>query len=59
MEISGKDPTWIYKSIMFYINALPSPLLSPLEGLSVLNCEKLGLEGRSRLSALKGGRRAC
>jgi hypothetical protein len=40
-------------------DALLSPLLDPLEGLSMLNCGKLGLEGRSRLSALEGGRRAC
>jgi hypothetical protein len=32
-----------------------SPLLDPLEGLNMLNCEKLGLEGRSRLPAQKGG----
>jgi len=40
-------------------DALPSPLLDPLEGPSMLNCEILGLEGCSRLSALKGGRGAC
>ncbi len=40
-------------------DALPSSLLDPLEGLSLLNCEKLELEGRSRLPALKGVRRAC
>jgi hypothetical protein len=37
----------------------PSPLLDPLEGLSMLSCGKLGLEGRSWLPALKGGRGAC
>jgi hypothetical protein len=36
-----------------------SSLLDPLEGLSMLNCEKLELEGRSRLPALKGVRGAC
>jgi hypothetical protein len=35
-------------------DALLSPLLDPLEGLSMLNCGKLGLEGRSRLPALQG-----
>jgi hypothetical protein len=29
------------------IDALPSSLLDPLEGLSMLNCGKLELEGRS------------
>jgi hypothetical protein len=42
-----------------HFDAFLSPLLDPLEGLSMLNCGKLGLEGRSRLSALKGGRGAC
>jgi hypothetical protein len=41
------------------IDALLSPLLDPLEGLSMLNCEKFGLEGRSRLPTIKGGRGAC
>ncbi len=41
------------------VDALLNPLLDPLEGLSMLNCGKLGLEGRSRLPALKGGRGAC
>ncbi len=36
-----------------------SPLLDPLEGLSRLNCGKLGLEGPSRLPTLERGRRAC
>ncbi len=36
-------------------DALPSSLLDPLEGLSMLNCGKLELEGR----ALKGVRGAC
>jgi len=40
-------------------DALPSPLLDPLEGPSMLNCGKLGLEGHSRLPTLKGGRGAC
>jgi hypothetical protein len=40
-------------------DALLSPLLDPLEGLSMLNCGKLGLEGRSRFPALKGGIGAC
>jgi hypothetical protein len=40
-------------------DALPSPLLDPLEGPNMLKCGKLGLEGRSQLPALKGGRRAC
>ncbi len=40
-------------------DALPSPLLNPLEGPTMQSCEKLGLEGRSRLPALKGGRGAC
>jgi hypothetical protein len=35
-------------------DALPSPLVDPLEGPSTLNYGKLGLEGRSRLPALKG-----
>jgi hypothetical protein len=37
----------------------PKSLLDPLEGPSMLNCEKLGLEGCSWLPALKGGRGAC
>jgi hypothetical protein len=41
------------------VNALPSSLLDPLKGLSVLSCEKLELEGRSRLPALKGVKGAC
>ncbi len=40
-------------------NAFLSPLLDPLEGLSMLNCGKLGLEGLSRLPALEGDRGAC
>jgi hypothetical protein len=40
-------------------DALPSSLLGPLEGLSMLSCGKLELEGRSRLPALKGVRGAC
>jgi hypothetical protein len=38
-------------------DALPSSLLNPLEGLSMLNCGKLELEGRSRFPTLKGVRR--
>ncbi len=34
-----------------------SSLLNPLEGLSMRNCRKLELEGRSRLPTLKGGKR--
>jgi hypothetical protein len=41
------------------VDALPSPRLNPLEGPTMLSCGKLGLEGRSRLLALKGGRGAC
>jgi hypothetical protein len=41
------------------IDASLSPLLDPLEGLSMLNYGKLGLKGRSRLPALEGGRGAC
>jgi hypothetical protein len=33
--------------IVVVYDALLSPLLDPLEGLSMLNCGKLGLEGRS------------
>jgi hypothetical protein len=44
---------------LIQVDALPSPLLDPLEGPSTLNCGKLGLEGRSQLPALKGGRGAC
>ncbi len=36
-----------------------SSLLDPLEGLSMLNCRKLELEGHSQLPALKGVRGAC
>jgi hypothetical protein len=36
-----------------------SSLLDPLEGLSVLNCGKLELEGRTWLPALKGVGGAC
>ncbi len=37
-----------------YHDAFLSPLLDPLEGLSMLNCGKLELEGRSQLPTLKG-----
>jgi hypothetical protein len=40
-------------------DALPSPELNPLEGLTMLSCGKLGFEGRSRLPTLKRGRGAC
>ncbi len=40
-------------------DALPSPGLNPFEGPTMQSCEKLGLEGRCRLPALKGGRGAC
>jgi hypothetical protein len=36
-----------------------SPLLDPPEGQTMLSSGKLGLEGRSRLPTLKGGRGAC
>jgi len=42
-----------------YHDALPSPGVNPLEGPTMCNCRKVGLEGRSRLPALKRGRRAC
>jgi hypothetical protein len=38
------------------IDALPSPGLNPFESPTMLSCGKLGLEGRSQLSALKRGR---
>ncbi len=44
---------------MFQINALPSPGLNPLEGPTMCSCGKLGLEGCSRLPALRRGRGAC
>ncbi len=40
-------------------DALLNSLLDPLEGLSMLNCGKLELEGRSSLPALKGVGGAC
>jgi len=49
-----------YLSLLFLgfpHDALPSSLLDPLEGLSMLSCGKLELEGRSRFPALKGGKR--
>jgi hypothetical protein len=36
-----------------------SPLLDSLEGQTMLSCEKLGLEGRSRLPTLKGVGGVC
>ncbi len=49
----------LHKYLYFDIDVLLSPLLDPLEGQIMLSCGKLGLEGRSRLTALKGGRGAC
>jgi len=40
-------------------DALPSPGLNSLEGPTMCSCGKVGLEGRSRLPALKRGRGAC
>ncbi len=40
-------------------DALLSPLLNSLEGSTMQSCGKLGLRGRFRLPALKGGRGAC
>jgi len=40
-------------------DALPNPESNPLEGPTMLSYGKLGLEGRSRLPALKRGRGAC
>jgi hypothetical protein len=40
-------------------DTLLSPLLDPLKGQTMLSCGKLGLEGRSQLPTLKGGRRMC
>jgi len=40
-------------------DALPSAELNSLEGPTMCSCGKLGLEGRSRLPALKRGRGAC
>jgi hypothetical protein len=42
-----------------HYDALPSPGLNPLEGSTMCSCGKLGLEGRSRLLALKRGRGVC
>jgi hypothetical protein len=53
----GVWPTFV--SFQGAHDALLSPLLDPLEGQTMLSCEKLGLEGRSRLPALKEGRGAC
>ncbi len=44
---------------MIRADALLSSLLDPLEGLSMVNCGKLELGGRSRLPALKRVRGAC
>ncbi len=41
------------------VDALLSSLLDPLEGLSMVNCGKWELGGRSRLPTLKGVRGAC
>jgi len=40
-------------------DALPSPGVNPFEGPTMLSCGKLGLEGHSRLPALKRGRGVC
>jgi len=45
--------------VLIISDALPSPGLNPLEGPTMLSCEKLGLERRSRLPTLKRGRGAC
>jgi len=42
---------------MKVFDTLLSSLLDPLEGLITLNCGKLELGSRSRLPALKGGKR--
>ncbi len=49
----------IYAPKGSFHDALLSPLLDPLEGPTMQSCGKLGLEGRSRLPALKKGRGAC
>ncbi len=41
------------------VDALPSPLLDPLEGPTMQSCGNLGLEGRSQLPTLERGRGAC
>ncbi len=48
-----------WEAFPFPIDAPLSSLLDPLKGLSMMNCGKLELEGRSRLPALKGVRGAC
>jgi len=45
--------------VVTLIDALPSPGLNPLEGPTMLSCGKLGLDGRSQLLALKGGKGVC
>jgi hypothetical protein len=45
--------------VRFAPDAPLSSLLDPLEGLSVLNYERLELEGRTRLPTLKRVRGAC
>ncbi len=57
--IKGANYKFQFTSWVFSDDALLSPLLDPLEGPSTLNYGKLGLEGRSRLPALKGGRGSC
>jgi hypothetical protein len=62
LELGGLAIVFIatsWSSVFTRIDVLLSPLLDPLEGLNMLNCEKLGLEGRSRLPTLKGGKGAC
>jgi hypothetical protein len=57
LKLSTKDIIVILEDTLN--DALPSPLLNPLEGPTMLSCGKLGLEGRSRLPTLKRGRGAC
>ncbi len=46
-------------TVLIAHDALPSPLLNSLKGPTMQSCGKLGLGGRSRLLALKGGRGVC
>jgi hypothetical protein len=59
IKFVGKQMLTNAVALFTQINVLLSPLLDPLEGLSMLNCGKLGLEGHSRIPTLKGGRGAC
>jgi len=63
-QCEGNATFWLYnlietKEFICIIDALPSPGLNPLEGPTMLSCGRVGLEGRSRLPALKRGRGAC